>query len=196
MAAFRSSEYGNSNPADGLAAQLAEFRARRAPLGIAPLEPAAAGPEAQINTQTQQDSPDATQVEHTLSDKQLELLRRLAQSDEAVAGVSVDQRVLHPLIRRGLAEMVPNGVQATEAGREYFRTKIRRRRRVGHHRATVLDRADRADVIVQAVNDLEQALPGTRLLQVGDLQSDVSEVLAGLRAFAEEVRLGTPKIPG
>jgi hypothetical protein len=45
----------------------------------------------------------------------------------------------------------------------------------------------RTDTILQAIRDLEQALPGSEPLKVGDLSLDVSAVLAGLRAFAEEV---------
>jgi len=182
-----------------LASELESFRASRPTSPFPPgllAKPSASAPEGaggsgeEVSRASAATLPPRTQAEETLSSKQLDLLRRLAQCDEPVSREECDARVLNALIRKGLVEVTSAGARATESGYEHFRTRVRKRRRVGSHRAVVIDGRDRAEMILQAIRDLEQALPGQHRLRVGDLSSDTSEVLTGLRHFAEQVREG------
>jgi hypothetical protein len=104
--------------------------------------------------------------------------------------VEVDGRVLRVLVRHGLAEIASDNVVPTEAGRTHFREKVRRRKRVGAHRADAADRERPAEAISRATRELEKALPKDRVLRVGDLEATVQDVLAGLQHLAECLRLG------
>jgi hypothetical protein len=128
--------------------------------------------------------------ELVLNEKQADLLRRLVLQVAPVPVVEVDGRVLRVLVRHGLAGIAGDNVVPTEAGRAHFREKVRRRKRVGAHRADAADRERPAEVLSRATRELEKALPKDRVLQVGDLEATVQDVLAGLQHLAERLRLG------
>lgn len=82
---------------------------------------------------------------------------------------------------------------ATEMGRNYFNTRVRRRRRVGVRPEESTEgtaREQRAEAIRRAARILEQVLPVEVRVGVGCYSGTAAEVVAGFRALADVVARG------
>lgn len=123
-----------------------------------------------------------------LSERQAEVLRRLAAEGSPVPRAELDGRVLRALERHVLIEPHQDAVTLTVAGTEYFNTQLRRRRRVGV-RLRWLEQAPR-EAILEAVETLKTALPTSSKLFVGDLRVSGEEVIGGLVRYAEQLPQG------
>lgn len=191
----RSSPSWPDHALSGLAEDLEAFRASRLGSARLGIQPAASWADSDPAVQPA-DSAAATAVrsgpaaEGALSPSQAELLRRLTLAEEPLPADDLDGRVLRALRRRGLAAVEGGHARATDAGKHYFETKVRKRRRVRSERLVPSDAAERAETILQAVRQLETALPCTMRHAVGDLDVDTPELLATLEGYALQLRSG------
>jgi hypothetical protein len=175
----------------GLAEDLKAFRASRpAPVDIqqagSRVDSAPDGPPAELGAAAAvQPGPAA---EGVLSPSQAELLRHLTLAEEPVPADELDGRVLRALCWRGLAVVEEGHARATDEGRQHFETKVKKRRRVRSERHVPSDAAERAEMVLQVVRQLETALPRTMRHAVGDLHVDTPELLAALEEYALQLR--------
>lgn len=178
----------------GLAKDLEAFRASRPSTARFEIQPAASWADSPAVPPV--DSAAATAIqpgpaaEGALSPSQADLLRQLTLAEEPLPADDLDGRVLHALCRRGLAAIEEGHARATEAGKHYFDTKVRKRRRVRSERLVPSDAAERAETILQVVRQLETALPRNMRHAVGDLDVDTPELLAALEGYALQLRSG------
>ncbi len=122
-----------------------------------------------------------------LSDKQSDLLRDLSLRTEPVAEDTLDGRVVRALESRSFVERQDGMVLLTDAGRDYFRSHVRRRRRARPHGAEPDPRSARTDAIQRAIEILELGLPPDTEMHVGDLHARAEELIEGLRRFARQI---------
>lgn len=122
-----------------------------------------------------------------LSSKQTDLLRELFLRAEPVAEEDLDGRVVRALESRGFVERHDGRIALTEAGRAYFESRVRRRRRAGQLAAEPDPRGARAEAILRAVEMLERAVPLDRRMTVGDVEASGREVVEGLRRLARRL---------
>lgn len=129
-------------------------------------------------------------AESALSPSQAELLRILTLGEAPVPADDLDGRVLRGLCRRGLATVEEGHARATEEGRHYFQSRVRKRRRVRAERHFASEATERAEVILQVVRQLEAVLPRAMSHAVGDLTVETPDLLAALEGYAEQLRSG------
>lgn len=157
--------------------------ARRDPYPMQPRESAPAEPEpgpATVNT------------------TQEEMLRQLALAEEPVPFDDLDGRVVRALEGRGLVHKSGGLVLLTDAGRAFYESKVRRRRRArsGWARSAPApsegteDRRTRAQSIREAVDALQRAVGDADRLQIGDLDAPAEEAFAALLELAERIERG------
>lgn len=143
-------------------------------------EPEAEGDDTRVNT-TQED-----------------MLRQLALAEQPVPFDDLDGRVVRALEGRGLVTKSDGLVLLTDAGRAFYESKVRRRRRArsGWVKASPLpaegteDRRARAQSIREAVDALQRCVGGMDQLQVGDLDSTADEAFAALLELADRIERG------
>ena len=205
MSALHSPQFDNAGPDQssrswheqalgGLAAELRAFRASRPSTtsAISQLVPwtdrdSDAAPAESAAATAVQPSPAA---EGALSPSQTELLRLLTLAEAPVPADDLDGRVLRALCRRGLAIVGEGHAGATEEGRHYFQSRVRKRRRIRTERHFAAEATERAEVILQVVRQLESVLPRTMRHAVGDLTVETPDLLAALEEYAEQLRSG------
>jgi hypothetical protein len=140
------------------------------------------------------DEPDATRVNTTQED----MLRLLALAEAPVPFDDLDGRVVRALEGRGLARRVDGLVELTDAGRAFYESKVRRRRRArtGWTKSApaptegIEDRSVRANSIREAVDALRRAVGGADSLQIGDLEALAEDAFAGLLELADRLERG------
>jgi hypothetical protein len=80
---------------------------------------------------------------------------------------------------------------ATQAGRDYYETTIRKRRRTASGFDSTAAGA-RAEVLQRHVDGLEGVLPPDIELMVGDIPCAADDILAALRAYARTFERRAP----
>lgn len=143
-------------------------------------EPEAEGDETRVNT-TQED-----------------MLRQLALAEQPVPFDDLDGRVVRALEGRGLVTRSDGLVLLTDAGRSFYESKVRRRRRArsGWVKAQPVpaegteDRRARAQSIREAVDALQRCVGGLDHLQIGDLDAPAEEAFTGLLELADRIERG------
>jgi len=164
------------------AAALRQDRFPPAPVRVAA---SAAEPEAD-------DESDATRVNNTQED----MLRQLALAEAPVPFDDLDGRVVRALDGRGLVRRSEGLVELTEAGRAFYESKVRRRRRARSGWVKTApaegteDRTVRARSIREAVDALQRAIGGADTLEIGDLEATADDAFAGLLELAERLERG------
>lgn len=131
---------------------------------------------------------------------QEDMLRQLAQAESPVPFDDLDGRVVRALEGRGLVERAEGMVSLTALGEEFYKKKVRRRRRArsGWARSSAErpaeepaeDRAVRARSIRDAVDALRRAVGGADALELGELTATADEAFAGLLELADRIERG------
>ncbi|HEU4883359.1 MAG TPA: hypothetical protein VFT45_13955 [Longimicrobium sp.] len=138
--------------------------------------------------------PDATSVNTTQED----MLRQLALSENPVPFDDLDGRVVRALEGRGLVRKADGIVLLTEAGRVFYESKVRRRRRArsGWTKSAPTptegteDRTSRAEAIREAVDALQRAVSDADRLEIGDLDASAEQAFAALLELADRIDRG------
>lgn len=137
---------------------------------------------------------DETRVNNTQED----MLRQLAQAEAPVPFDDLDGRVVRALEGRGLVRKVDGLVEVTDAGRAFYESKVRRRRRARSgwvKNAPVPvegteDRSVRARSIREAVDALQRAVGDADTLEIGDLDATARDAFTGLLELADRLERG------
>ncbi|HEX6037713.1 hypothetical protein [Longimicrobium sp.] len=149
-----------------------------------------------VSTQEAEDEEEAddTRVNNTQED----MLRQLALAEAPVPFDDLDGRVVRALEGRGLVRKADGLVELTDAGRTFYDTKVRRRRRARTSWAKtatipvegVEDRAARAALIREAVDALQRAVSDADELEIGDLPAPARDAFSGLLELADRIERG------
>lgn len=137
---------------------------------------------------------DDTRVNETQED----MLRQLALAEKAVPFDDLDGRVVRALEGRGLVQKADGLVELTDAGRAFYESKVRRRRRarggwVKSAPAPVEgteDRGSRAQSIRDAVEALQRTVGDSDMLEIGDLDAPAEQAFAALLELADRIDRG------
>ncbi|HEX6911157.1 MAG TPA: hypothetical protein VF142_12215 [Longimicrobium sp.] len=137
---------------------------------------------------------DETRVNNTQED----MLRQLAQAEAAVPFDDLDGRVVRALEGRGLVRKADGLVELTDAGRAFYESKVRRRRRARSGWAKnapaptegTEDRTVRARSIREAVDALQRAVGDADAIPIGDLDATAREAFAALLELADRIERG------
>jgi hypothetical protein len=129
---------------------------------------------------------------------QEEVLRKLALGRESVPVDDLDGRVLRALEGRGLVRRADGRVEVTSAGRAFYETKVRRRRRARsgwlrvapQAEADLDERKSRAASIRGAVDALKRAIGGSETLSIGELPAPAEEAFDALLELADRIERG------
>lgn len=154
-------------------------------------------PSARVVVSTQEaeeEDTEGTRVNNTQED----MLRQLALSEAPVPFDDLDGRVVRALEGRGLVRKADGLVELTEAGRTFYDTRVRRRRRARSSWVKaaavpvegVEDRTARARSIREAVDALQRAVSDADELQIGDLAAPARDAFAGLLELADRIERG------
>lgn len=153
-------------------------------------------PSARVVVAAAEDEEEAedTRVNNTQED----MLRQLALAEAPVPFDDLDGRVVRALEGRGLVRKAEGLVELTDAGRTFYDTKVRRRRRArtGWAKAATIptegeeDRAARARSIREAVDVLQRAVSDADELEVGDLNAPARDAFSGLLELADRIERG------
>jgi hypothetical protein len=169
----------------------------QSPAAAAPLRhrdmfplPVSAAPQAASD---EDEAPDTT-----VNTTQEDMLRQLALAEQPVPFDDLDGRVVRALEGRGLVRKSDGLVLLTDAGRAFYESKVRRRRRArsGWVKASPLpaegteDRRSRAQSIRDAVDALQRAVGGADELEIGDLPAVADDAFAGLLDLADRIERG------
>jgi hypothetical protein len=141
-----------------------------------------------------EEAPDDTRVNNTQED----MLRQLALAESPVPFDDLDGRVVRALEGRGLVRRTDGLVELTDAGRAFYESKVRRRRRArsGWVKSAPAptegteDRSVRAQSIREAVDALQRAIGGMEPVEVGDLQASADDAFAALLELADRIERG------
>jgi Mn-dependent DtxR family transcriptional regulator len=152
-----------------------------------PYAPQAAAPEPEPES-------DETRVNTTQED----MLRQLALAEAPVPFDDLDGRVVRALEGRGLVTKSGGLVLLTDAGRTFYESKVRRRRRArsGWVKAQPVptehteDRQSRAQSIREAVDALQRCVGDMDRLEIGDLDASAQEAFTALLELAERIERG------
>jgi len=133
-----------------------------------------------------------------VNNMQEDMLRQLAQAEHPVPFDDLDGRVVRALEGRGLVRRADGIVQLTDAGRTFYETRVRRRRRArsGWVKSAPApaegteDRAVRARSIREAVDALQRAIGSADELEIGDLIASADDAFAGLLDLADRIERG------
>jgi hypothetical protein len=129
---------------------------------------------------------------------QEEVLRKLALGRDSVPLDDLDGRVLRALEGRGLVRRCEGRVEVTPAGRTFYETKVRRRRRARsawlraapQSEAELNERKVRAVSIRGAVDALRRAIGGSEILAIGELPAAAEEAFDALLELADRIERG------
>jgi hypothetical protein len=152
-----------------------------------PYQPQAAAPEPEPEA-------DDTRVNTTQED----MLRQLALAEQPVPFDDLDGRVVRALEGRALVTRSDGLVLLTDAGRAFYESKVRRRRRArsGWVKAQAAptegteDRGVRAQSIRDAVDALQRCVGDLDRLEIGDLDSSAQDAFAALLELADRIERG------
>ena len=134
----------------------------------------------------------------TVNTTQEDMLRQLALAEQPVPFDDLDGRVVRALEGRGLVRKAEGLVSLTDAGRAFYESKVRRRRRArsGWVKAQAVpaegteDRSVRAQSIRDAVDALQRAIGGADHLEIGDLTASADDAFAALMELADRIERG------
>jgi hypothetical protein len=155
-------------------------------------------PSARVVTTSAEPEPDDEGDETRVNNTQEEMLRQLALAEAPVPFDDLDGRVVRALEGRGLVRKAEGLVELTEAGRGFYDTKVRRRRRArsGWVKSAPVstegteDRSTRANSIREAVDALQRAVSGADTLEIGDLEASAEDAFNGLLELASRIERG------
>ncbi|HYW10666.1 MAG TPA: hypothetical protein VE871_01885 [Longimicrobium sp.] len=156
-------------------------------------------PSARIFTNGAAPEPESAEGDDTrVNNTQEDMLRLLAQSEAPVPFDDLDGRVVRALEGRGLVRRVDGLVQLTDAGRAFYESKVRRRRRARSGWAKSApaategteDRTVRARSIREAVDALQRAIGSADALEIGDLEATAEQAFAALLELAGRIERG------
>ena len=134
----------------------------------------------------------------TVNSTQEDMLRQLALAESPVPFDDLDGRVVRALEGRGLVRRAGGLVELTDAGRAFYESKVRRRRRARsgwvkaasqQHEGTE-DRSVRARSIREAVDALQRAVGSMDTLEIGDLETVAGDAFTGLLDLADRIERG------
>jgi hypothetical protein len=142
--------------------------------------------------------PEAEDDETRVNNTQEDMLRQLALAEAPVPFDDLDGRVVRALEGRGLVRRAEGLVVLTDAGRAFYESKVRRRRRArsGWVKASPVptegteDRTVRARSIREAVDALQRAIGSADELEIGDLQANADDAFAALLELADRIERG------
>lgn len=143
--------------------------------------------------------PEAEDDETRVNNTQEDMLRQLALSEAPVPFDDLDGRVVRALEGRGLVRKADGLVVLTDAGRAFYESKVRRRRRArsGWVKAAPApaeaaeDRSSaRARSIREAVDALQRAIGSADELEIGDLHASADDAFAALLELADRIERG------
>lgn len=153
------------------------------------------------------EEPASEDGEVTVNSTQEEMIRLLVQSSSPVPFDDLDGRVVRALEGRGLVSRTDGLVSLTDAGRAFYDSKVRRRRRArsgwmhtatpaparqGEEPAREDDRGARARSIREAVDMLRRAIgDGVEEIGVGDLSASADEAYDALLELADRIERGS-----
>lgn len=151
-------------------------------------------PSAPVEEVVPESNGDGTTVNSTQED----MLRQLALAEVPVPFDDLDGRVVRALEGRGLVRRAEGIVELTDAGRDFYQNKVRRRRRArsGWVKSASLqgegteDRTVRARSIREAVDALQRAVGSLDALEIGDLEAVAGDAFAGLLDLADRIERG------
>lgn len=164
------------------------------PVSSVPVRPAPYSPQQPQAAPEPEPEADDTRVNTT----QEEMLRQLALAEQPVPFDDLDGRVVRALEGRGLVTRSGGLVLLTDAGRAFYESKVRRRRRArsGWVKSQPVpsegteDRRVRAQSIREAVDALQRCVGDLDRLEVGDLDATAQEAFAALLELAERIERG------
>lgn len=151
-----------------------------------PMQPREAAPAAEPEADT------------TVNTTQEDMLRQLALAEQPVPFDDLDGRVVRALEGRGLLRKSDGLVLLTDAGRAFYESKVRRRRRArsGWTRSAPVptegteDRRARAQSIRDAIDALQRAIGDADRLEIGDLDAPAEQAFAALLELASRIERG------
>ncbi|HEY0038871.1 MAG TPA: hypothetical protein VGB66_19400 [Longimicrobium sp.] len=137
-----------------------------------------------------------------LNSTQEDMLRQLALAESPVPFDDLDGRVVRALEGRGLVGREDGRVVLTESGREFYQSRVRRRRRAraggwattsqpvqpAEEPADIENRA--AQSLREAVDILRHAIGGADQIEVADMEAPADETFAALIELADRIELG------
>lgn len=132
---------------------------------------------------------------------QEDMLRQLALAEAPVPFDDLDGRVVRALEGRGLVRREDGRVMLTDAGRGFYESRVRRRRRAragGFAIAQPVQPADEpapmenraAQSIREAVEVLRNAIGGADPIEVGDLDAPADDTFSALLELADRIERG------
>ncbi|WP_420129718.1 hypothetical protein [Longimicrobium sp.] len=138
------------------------------------------------------------EADPTVNTTQEDMLRQLALSEQPVPFDDLDGRVVRALEGRGLLRKADGLVLLTDAGRAFYESKVRRRRRArsGWTKSAPApvegteDRGSRAEAIREAVDALQRAVGDADRLEIGDLDASAEQAFAALLELADRIEQG------
>jgi hypothetical protein len=135
----------------------------------------------------------------TLNATQEDMLRQLALAEAPVPFDDLDGRVVRALEGRELVRRTDGRVEITGAGREFYQSKVRRRRRVRAgwvHAAPPADverpddRTIRARSIREAVDALRRAVGGTENIPIEEMEAPAEDAFRAFLELADRIERG------
>ncbi len=119
----------------------------------------------------------------SLSEAGADALRAVCRQPGGVLADHTDGRVKKALLSRGLVSEQNGWLVPTDAGKRYYETNVRKRRRsLNGFDATAA--GSRAEVLHRHIEGLESVLPSDVELMVGDIPCHADDILAALRGHA------------
>ncbi len=142
--------------------------------------------------------PEPEADETSVNTTQEDMLRQLALAEQPVPFDDLDGRVVRALEGRGLVHKSDGLVLLTDAGRAFYESKVRRRRRArsGWAKSAPMpvegteDRGARAQSIRDAVDALQRCVGDMDRLEIGDLDASAQEAFAALLELADRIERG------
>jgi len=125
-----------------------------------------------------------------LSRAQEDLLRYLVRQNGRVPVDHLDGRPLRVLVDRGLVRQQGGWATYTEEGRIHLEVHAARERDTRLRRAAAGESSARAEAVLRAADELEQAMPRGAELMVAGVPVYGDDVVAGIRRFAREAMGG------
>jgi hypothetical protein len=137
-----------------------------------------------------------------LNSTQEDMLRQLALAESPVPFDDLDGRVVRALEGRGLVGREDGRVVLTESGREFYQSRVRRRRRAraggwattsqpvqpAEEPADIENRA--AQSLREAVDILRHAIGGADPIEVADMEAPADDTFAALIELADRIEQG------
>jgi hypothetical protein len=145
-------------------------------------------------------APTGDAADASLNATQEDMLRQLALADAPVPFDDLDGRVVRALEGRALVRRSDGRVEITPAGKAFYETRVRRRRRVRGSWARTApvaveeaahdERSARARSIREAVDALRRAVGGTETIPIEELEAPAEDAFRGFLELADRIERG------